>query len=194
MNVSDSLLRVIDVPDLNVQSNIQLITQKFASMGVVSIKTGQAISIFGLSGTAAVRIEQSFSSVFSSMIQVSFRGQFTYTVSVSVPLSTSSKFIIELMEMDRLMATMASEPNLSVRQSITTILKLDGYGDGHTNGNSMCKQAFTLHYLRYTILFSLGLVEMVFEIRLEHANTTTFRLEEKLVCHKNPGNLYTDVE
>ena len=191
MNVSDSLLRVIDVPDLNVQSNIQLITQKFASMGVVSIKTGQAISIFGLSGTAAVRIEQSFSSVFSSMIQVSLRGQFTYTVSVRVPLSTSSKFIIELMEMDRLMA---SEPNLSVRQSITAMLKLDGGGDGHRNGNNMCKQAFTLHYLRYTILFSLGLVEMVFEIRLEHVNTTTFGLEKNLVCHKNPGNPSTDVK
>ena len=70
MNITGSLFRVIDVVDLNVESTLELIIEKFESFGIVSIKTGETLTILGFSGTTAVRIEQSFSSVFSSMIQV----------------------------------------------------------------------------------------------------------------------------
>ena len=69
VNVSGTLLRVIDVPDLSVEANFNILKQKFVDMNIVAVKGGQ-LRLLGVSGAAATRIEQSFSVDFSSMIQV----------------------------------------------------------------------------------------------------------------------------
>ena len=63
------------------------------------------------------------------------KGPFIRTVSACISITITTKFTLT----DRL----GSEPNLSVKQSVTigTMTNLDGDFDGHGHGDGTCKQA-----------------------------------------------------
>ena len=67
------------------------------------------------------------------------------------------------MEMDHLMDRLGTEPNLSIKLSVSivTMLNFDGDGDGHGNGDGTCKTghkaSFTSTVQRHRFSFRLKL-------------------------------------